>query len=104
MLFIYTVNMAKKRHYPPAFYRYLEKHKNVSVMFTLEDYKKLEAMALTSNKKITEFIRSVIFNFKDELNNVIEKVYIIGYNDAINGRKPRYNYEGVVENGEEEER
>jgi len=102
MLFTYTINMVKKRHYPPAFYRYLEKHKTVSVMFKLEDYEKLEAIAKVANKSIADFVRSTILNFREELNNVIEKVYIIGYNDAINGRKPRYNHEGAVENGEEE--
>jgi len=96
--------MVKKRHYPPAYYRYNEKSKTISIRFRKEDYDKLEAMAKVANKSIADFIRSTVLNFREELNNTIENVYNIGYADGINGKPHRYRQNGVVVgNGNEEE-
>ena len=51
-----------KRHYPPAHYRYVAKHKTVAFNLDLEKYEKLKDLAKKENKSISEYVRNVFFN------------------------------------------
>jgi len=104
MHFSYTIGMVKKKkwYYPPARYRYLEKHKSVTAHLTLEDYNTLKGLAEADNKSVSEFVKSVLFNFKGELDILAKKAYNIGYNDGANGLINRYGQKGANGNEEEE--
>ena len=102
MLLNYTINMVKKRHYFPSQLRFLETHKYATTLLTLEEYNTLKGLAEADNKSVSEFVKNVLFNFKEELDILVKKAYNIGYNDGANGLINRYEQKGANGNGEEE--
>jgi len=79
--------MVKKRHYPPAYYRYKAKHKTVVFTVNLDDYKKIEKLAKFANKSISEYVRRVVLKFDDEQKNFIDIYYNIGYDDGFHHKE-----------------
>jgi len=70
--------MKSKRHYPPSYYRYKEKHKTITIQ--VPNDLKLQIDAIKGNKTYSEFI-------KDLLNEAIEtfqEAYEAGYEEAKN--------------------
>jgi len=62
--------MVKKRHYPPTYYRYYEKHKGVRFTLTTDEYEKIKEMAKNNNVSISDFMRTLVFNFNAELEKI----------------------------------
>ena len=62
--------MVKKRHYPPTYYRYYEKHKGVRFTLTTDEYEKIKEMAKKDNVSISDLMRTLVFNFNAELEKI----------------------------------
>lgn len=70
--------MKSKRHYPPSYYRYKEKHKTITIQVPNDLYYQIDA--IKGNKTYAQFIKDLLINEVKELN----EWWQAGYDEAKN--------------------